>query len=200
MKYLNKKRARINLEIQLPEVRLIDADGQQAGIVSIREAQQVASQAELDLVEISPTAKPPVCKIMDYKKFVYEQRKQQAAAKKKQKKVQVKEIKFRPVTEDGDYRVKVERSKKFLDNGDRVKITLRFRGREMAHQELGLHLLQRVEADLQEYSDIEQRPKIEGRQMVMLLVPKKHSKKTVGKPAGKLDNTSDKPSDGIDNN
>ena len=181
-------------------MRLIDADGQQAGIVSIREAQQVASQAELDLVEISPTAKPPVCKIMDYKKFVYEQRKQQAAAKKKQKKVQVKEIKFRPVTEDGDYRVKVERSKKFLDNGDRVKITLRFRGREMAHQELGLHLLQRVEADLQEYSDIEQRPKIEGRQMVMLLVPKKHSKKTVGKPAGKLDNTSDKPSDGIDNN
>ncbi len=152
-------------------MRLIDADGQQIGIVSNREAQQKAQEAELDLVEIVPNAKPPVCRIMDYGKFQFEQNKKLRSAKKKQKQVQLKEVKFRPNTDDGDYQVKVRNLIRFLEEGDKAKVTLRFRGREMAHQDLGYKLLKRVEADLSEYGTVEQRPRMEGRQMVMVLGP-----------------------------
>lgn len=130
----------------------------------------------MDLVEISPEAKPPVCRIMDYGKFIFEERKKKQVAKKKQKQVQVKEIKFRPGTDIGDYQVKLRNLTRFLDDGDRVKVTLRFRGREMAHQELGMALLKRVEADLVELAVVEQYPRMEGRQMVMLLAPSKKRK------------------------
>lgn len=143
------------------------------GVVSSRQALQLAEEAELDLVEISPNASPPVCRVMDYGKYVFEENKKRQAAKKKQKQIQVKEIKFRPGTEDGDYQVKLRNLVKFLTEGDKVKITLRFRGREMAHQELGMVLLKRLEADLVEYGQTEQFPRMEGRQMVMVLSPKK---------------------------
>ncbi len=133
----------------------------------------MADQANLDLVEISPQAEPPVCKVMDYGKFRFEEQKKQQAARKKQKQVQVKEIKFRPGTDIGDYNVKLRNLIRFLTEGDKVKVTLRYRGREMAHQELGRDLLKRVEADLQEYGSVEQYPKMEGRQMVMVLAPRK---------------------------
>lgn len=152
---------------------MIDADGQQVGVVSLAEAQSMADEANLDLVEISPQAEPPVCKVMDYGKFRFEEQKKQQAARKKQKQVQVKEIKFRPGTDIGDYNVKLRNLIRFLTEGDKVKVTLRYRGREMAHQELGRDLLKRVEADLEEYGSVEQYPKMEGRQMVMVLGPKK---------------------------
>jgi translation initiation factor IF-3 len=168
-----EKRTRLNEEINAPKVRLIDVDGQQVGIVSLREAQQKALEADLDLVEIVPHAKPPVCRVMDYGKFLFEQNKKRHAAKKKQKQVQIKEIKFRPTTDEGDYQVKLRNLMRFLEDGDKTKITLRFRGREMAHQELGFKLLKRIEADLTEHGIIEQFPKLEGRQMVMVIAPKK---------------------------
>ncbi len=155
------------------QVRLIGADGEQVGVVSLDEAQSMADQANLDLVEISPQAEPPVCKVMDYGKFRFEEQKKQQAARKKQKQVQVKEIKFRPGTDIGDYNVKLRNLIRFLTEGDKVKVTLRYRGREMAHQELGRDLLKRVEADLEEYGSVEQFPRMEGRQMVMVLAPKK---------------------------
>ncbi len=154
-------------------MRLIDAEGEQVGVVTLDRALSIAFEADMDLVEVAPEAKPPVCRIMDYGKFVFETNKKKQAAKKKQKQVQVKEIKFRPGTEEGDYQVKLRNLVRFLEDGDRVKITLRFRGREMAHQELGLKLLKRVEADLAELGGVEQFPKLEGRQMVMMIVPKK---------------------------
>jgi len=141
--------------------------------VPIEEAQRIADEASLDLVEISPQAEPPVCKVMDYGKFKFEEQKKRQAARKKQKQIQVKEIKFRPGTDIGDYNVKLRNLIKFLTEGDKVKVTLRFRGREMAHQELGRDLLKRVEADLEELGTVEQYPKMEGRQMVMVLAPKK---------------------------
>jgi translation initiation factor IF-3 len=155
---------------------LIDAEGNQAGVVSIAKALSAAEEAGLDLVEISPTAKPPVCRIMDYGKFVFEQNKKKQIAKKNQKQVQVKEIKFRPGTEEGDYQVKLRSLIRFLTDGDRVKVTLRFRGREMAHQELGFKLLKRIEEDLSEYGTVEQFPKLEGRQAVMLIAPSRKKK------------------------
>ncbi len=164
---------RLNESITAPQVRLIGADSEQVGVVSLEEAQQAASEADLDLVEIVPNAAPPVCRIMDYGKFLFEENKKRHAAKKKQKQVQVKEIKFRPGTDIGDYQVKLRNLTRFLNNGDRVKVTLRFRGREMAHQELGLKLLQRVEEDLKEIGNVEQRPRMEGRLMVMVVAPKK---------------------------
>jgi len=133
----------------------------------------MADEAELDLVEIVPNAEPPVCRIMDYGKYVFEQTKKKQAAKKKQKQIQVKEIKFRPGTEDSDYQVKLRNLTRFLNNGDKVKVTLRFRGREMVHQELGTKMLERIESDLQELGVVEQYPKLEGRQMVMVFAPKK---------------------------
>lgn len=154
-------------------MRLIDAKGNQVGIVSNREAQQHAQDADLDLVEIAPQAKPPVCRVMDFGKFQFEQNKKRQIAKKKQKQVQVKEVKFRPGTDEGDYQVKLRNLIRFLEDGDKAKITLRFRGREMAHQELGQQLLKRIEQDLIEYGTVEQFPKMEGRQMVMILGPKK---------------------------
>jgi len=143
------------------------------GVMSIEEAQKIADDAELDLVEISPTASPPVCRIMDYGKYRFEEAKKSAEARKKQKQIQVKEVKFRPGTDEGDYQVKLRNLIRFLSEGDKTKVTLRFRGREMAHQDLGRKLLQRVEADLVEYGSVEQFPKMEGRQMIMVLSPKK---------------------------
>ena len=138
------------------------------------EALSVASEAGLDLVEIQPNAEPPVCRIMDFGKFLFDQKKQKALAKKKQKQTQVKEVKFRPGTEEGDYQVKLRNLIRFLKDGDKTKVTMRFRGREHAHRELGLELLQRVEADLAEYGEVEQQPQMEGRQMIMVLRPLKH--------------------------
>ena len=158
----------------MPEVRLINADGEQVGVVSIQAAIEAATEASLDLVEISPNAEPPVCRLMDYGKFVFDQKKEKAAAKKKQKQVQVKEIKFRPGTDQGDYNVKLRNLHRFLTDGDKAKVTMRFRGREHAHRELGLAMLKRVEADLAEIASVEQQPMMEGRQMVMVLAPKKH--------------------------
>ena len=143
------------------------------GVVPLEQARSMAEEANLDLVEISPQAEPPVCKVMDYGKFRFEEQKKQQAARKKQKQVQVKEIKFRPGTDIGDYNVKLRNRIRFLTEGDKVKVTLRYRGREMAHQELGRDLLKRVEADLEEYGSVEQFPRMEGRQMVMVLAPKK---------------------------
>ena len=154
-------------------MRVIGADGEQVGILPIEKALELASESDLDLVEIAPQAEPPVCRIMDYGKFRFEQSKKQQSARKKQKQVQVKEIKFRPGTDTGDYQVKLRNLIRFLQEGDRVKVTLRFRGREMAHQELGRDLLKRVEQDLAEYGVVEQFPKMEGRQMVMVMSPKK---------------------------
>ncbi len=166
-------RARINEQINVPEVRLIDVDGNQAGIVSTREALRAAEESGCDLVEISPSAKPPVCRIMDYGKFLFEVSKKQAEARKKQKQIQVKEIKFRPTTEVGDYQVKLRNLLRFLKHGDKVKVTLRFRGREVAHQELGMKILERVQQDTAEFAVIEQHAKREGRQLLMVLAPKK---------------------------
>lgn len=166
-------RARINHQITIPEVRLIDADGEQVGIVSTREALRAAEESGLDLVEISPTAKPPVCRIMDYGKFLFEVSKKQAEAKKKQKQIQVKELKFRPTTEEGDYQVKLRNLIRFLEHGDKVKITLRFRGREVAHQDLGMKILERLQQDTAEFGIVEQQAKREGRQLLMVLSPKK---------------------------
>jgi translation initiation factor IF-3 len=154
-------------------VRLIGADGQQVGIVPIAEALQKADEAGLDLVEISPTAQPPVCRIMNYGKFLYEESKRKHAAKRKQKQIQIKEVKFRPGTDVGDYQIKLRNLIRFLEEGNKAKITLRFRGREMAHQELGAEMLKRLENDLKEYGTVEQYPRLEGRQMVMVLQPKR---------------------------
>mgnify|MGYP003403460197 FL=1 len=169
----DSKRATINGDITHREVRLINQDGEQVGIVGIREALAAAEAVALDLVEIVADAEPPVCRIMDYGKFVFEKKQQAKEAKKKQHQMQIKEIKLRPGTEEADYQVKLRNIVRFLEDGDKCKITLRFRGREMAHQELGLKQLQRIEADLAEIGVVEQHPKIEGRLMGMLIGPKK---------------------------
>ncbi len=154
-------------------MRLIGAEGEQLGIVSVAEAIRLADEAELDLVEIAPLAEPPVCRIMDVGKFRYAESKKQHEAKLKQKQVQIKEIKFRPGTDEGDYNIKLRNLVKFLEDGDKTKITLRFRGREIAHQQIGMQLMERVKLDLLEHGVIEQFPKMEGRQMVMVISPKK---------------------------
>ena len=153
-------------------MRLISADGEQVGIVSLEEALATARAAGLDLVQMSD-ADPIVCRIMDYGKHIFEAKKQRAAAKKKQVRTQIKEIKFRPVTEEGDYQVKLRNLKRFLEHGDKAKVSLRYRGREIAHQEIGMKLMQRLEADLADYGAVEQAPKMEGRQLIMILAPKK---------------------------
>ena len=155
---------------------MIGADGSQVGIVPIAKALEAAQEAKLDLVEIAPDAEPVVCKILDYGKFVFEAKKDKAAAKKKQRKTQVKEMKFRPGTEEGDYQVKLRNLTRFLNDGDKAKVTLRFRGREMAHQELGMELLKRIEIDLAEISAVELHPKMEGRQLTMVLAPRGNKK------------------------
>ena len=152
---------------------MIGATGGQVGVVNLGEALKQADDAELDLVEIVPNAEPPVCRIMDFGKFLFEQNKKKHAARKKQKQIQVKEVKFRPGTDDGDYQVKLRNISRFLENGDKVKVTLRFRGREMAHQELGSKMLDRIEADMREIAEVEQKAKLEGRQMIVILAPRR---------------------------
>ena len=164
---------RINDRIRAQEIRLIGAEGENIGLVTPGRAMQLAEDAGLDLVEISPNATPPVCKIMDFGKFKYESQKKEAEAKKKQKIIEIKEIKFRPGTDVHDYEVKMRSVTKFLEGGDKVKVTLRFRGREMAHMELGRELLERVAKDVEEIGKIESMPKVEGRQMVMMVSPAK---------------------------
>lgn len=179
-------------------MRLIGADGEQVGIIPIEEAQQRAEDAELDLVEVAPGAEPPVCRLMDYGKYLFEESKKRHAARKKQKQIHVKEVKFRPGTDEGDYRVKLRNLVRFLEAGDKVKVTLRFRGREMAHQELGRKLLKRVEQDLVDYGSVEQFPKMEGRQMVMVMAPAVSKKRTGSerKPEGEAEPAGEKQSSG----
>lgn len=155
------------------QVRLIGADGNQIGIIKTREALEMAEEAGLDLVEIVPTTDPPVCRLMDFGRFLFDQKKKKSEAKKKQKQIQIKEVKFRPGTDEGDYKVKLRNLTRFLNDGDKAKVTMRFRGREHAHRELGLDLLRRIEGDLAPISIVEQQPLMEGRQMVMVLGPKK---------------------------
>ncbi|WP_299691816.1 translation initiation factor IF-3 [Hydrocarboniphaga sp.] len=164
---------RRNDQISALRVRVIDENGEQAGIMLTRDAIARAEELSMDLVEVSPNAEPPVCKIMDYGKYVYQKDKAQHAAKKKQKQIQVKEIKFRPTTEKGDYDTKLRSAHAFIEDGDKVKVTVRYRGREMAHQELGMQLMDRVRKDLEEIALVEQYPKMEGRQAVMVLSGKK---------------------------
>lgn len=163
---------RINEEITAKEVRLSGVEGQEPKIMSLREAQAIADELGVDLVEISPNAEPPVCKVMDYGKFIFEKAKLQKEQKKKQKQIQIKEIKFRPGTDEGDYQVKLRNLRKFLEAGDKAKITIRFRGREMAHQEIGIDLLNRVKGDLEDLAIVESFPnRVEGRQMIMMMAP-----------------------------
>jgi translation initiation factor IF-3 len=170
------KKALVNDEILSDPVRLILSDGGQQGIVSLEEARGLADESKLDLVLISPDAEPPVCKIMDFGKHVFELKKQKAANKKKQKVIHIKEMKFRPGTEEGDYQVKLRNLIRFLEDGDRAKVSLRFRGREMAHQELGAEMMMRIKEDLLEYGTVDQDPKMEGRQLTMVLAPLKKKK------------------------
>lgn len=163
---------RVNREIDARSIRLVGAEGEMIGVVSLREGLIMAEEAGLDLVEVSPNADPPVCKILDYGKFKYEVQKKKAEAKKKQKVIEVKEIKLRPNIDDNDYGVKMRSMRKFLEEGDKVKVTLRFRGRELAHQDLGMKVLERVRDDLDDLGKIEQIPKMEGRQMVMVVTPR----------------------------
>ena len=165
---------RVNDRIRAPEIRLIGADGENVGVVTPQRAMMLAEEAGLDLVEISPNATPPVCKIMDFGKFKYEQQKKESEARKKQKTIDVKEVKFRPNTDTHDYDVKMRSVMRFLEEGDKVKVTLRFRGREMAHTDLGRNLLERVASDVEEHGKVEAIPRIEGRQMVMMINPLKH--------------------------
>jgi len=169
----SSKKPIINEFIEADEVRLVGETGEQLGIKSLEEARASAAEAKLDLVLIAPDAEPVVCKIMDYGKHIFDLKKEKAANKKKQRRTQVKEIKFRPGTEVGDYQVKLRNLIRFLEDGDKAKVSLRFRGREMAHQHLGMELVSRIREDLVEYGTVEQEPKMEGRQIVMVLAPVK---------------------------
>ena len=163
---------RVNEEIRIPQVRLIDQDGEMQGVLTVREAMQRAFAVGLELVEISPNADPPVCKILDFGKFKYEQQKKRNEAKKKQKVIEIKEIKVRPNIDENDYQVKMRAMKSFIEEGDKVKVTLRFRGREMAHQDIGVRVLERIRAEMDTTSKVEQMPRMENRQMVMVLSPR----------------------------
>ncbi|MFC5548933.1 translation initiation factor IF-3 [Massilia aerilata] len=169
----DKSSHRINGEITHPEMRLSGVENEPLGIVSLAEAFRLAEEANVDLVEIAPNATPPVCRLMDYGKFKYSEQKRAHEAKLKQKIIQVKEVKFRPGTDEGDYTIKLRNLVKFLEEGDKTKITLRFRGREMAHQDIGARMLERLRTDLEPYGQVEQFPKMEGRQMIMVVAPKK---------------------------
>lgn len=177
----------------MPEVRLVDEDGNQMGIVKTPEAMQKAQEVGLDLVEFAPQAKPPVCRLIDYGKFKYQEQKKQQEAKAKQKTIQVKEVKFRPNTDEGDFQVKLRNVKRFIEDGDKVKVSLRFRGREMAHQDIGMRMLHRVKDEIGEEAVAEHMPKMEGMQMIMILAPNKKggknnsNKDNKGKPAKKAD-------------
>jgi translation initiation factor IF-3 len=168
----SKDGPRVNEDIDVAEVRLVDADGEMVGVLSTKEAIEMAFEVGLDLVEVSPNASPPVCKILDYGKFKYEAQKKANEARKKQKVIEVKEIKMRPGIDEHDYQVKMKAVRKFLDNGDKVKMTIRFRGREMAHQDLGMKVLNRVREEVDEQAKVEQYPKTEGRLMTMVIAPR----------------------------
>lgn len=168
-----------------PEVRLVGPDGEMVGVVPIAKALAFAEEKGLDLVEVAPQAAPPVCRVMDYGKFLFEESKKRQAARKKQKQIQVKEVKFRPGTEEADYQVKLRKLIGFLEHGDKAKVSLRFRGREMAHQSLGAKLLKRIEGDLENYAAVEQYPRLEGRVMVMVLAPKKATHPAPAQAAGR---------------
>jgi translation initiation factor IF-3 len=163
----------LNGEITAPEIRLVGINNEPLGVVSLADAVRMSEEAEVDLVEIAPQADPPVCRLMDYGKFKYQEQKKAHDARLKQKIIQVKEVKFRPGTDDGDYNIKVRNLTRFLEEGDKTKVTLRFRGREMAHQDIGMRLLEKVKADLEPVGIVEQFPKMEGRQMIMVIGPKK---------------------------
>ncbi|MGY0799071.1 translation initiation factor IF-3 [Lysobacter sp. A286] len=167
------KRNRKNQEIRVPKVRVIGSDGEMVGVLSRDEALELAQEEGLDLVEIQPHGDPPVCRIMDFGKFIFDLQKKANAAKKKQKQVEIKEIKFRPVTDEGDYQIKLRNMRRFLEEGDKIKVNIRFRGREMRHQELGRQMASRIELDLGDDVVVESRPRLEGRQMVMMIAPKK---------------------------
>jgi translation initiation factor IF-3 len=169
----SEREDRRNEQITAPKVRVIGADGAQVGIILTRDAIAQAEQAGLDLVEVSPNADPPVCKIMDYGKFIYQKDKALQAARRKQKQIQVKEVKFRPSTEEADYQTKLRALSRFLEEGDKIKITVRYKGREMAHQELGMQLIERIRGDLDSLAQLEQSPKLEGRQTIMVMSPRK---------------------------
>ncbi|MDR3323641.1 MAG: translation initiation factor IF-3 [Zoogloeaceae bacterium] len=181
------KSHRLNEEINVPEVRLIGKEGEQLGVVSARQAMYLAEEAGMDLVEIAPLAQPPVCRVMDYGKFKYQEAKKAHEAKLKQKQVQVKEVKFRPGTDENDYQIKLRNMVRFLEEEDKVKVTLRFRGREMAHQEFGMRQLERIKQDLDPYGQVEQMPRMEGRQMIMIVAP---IKKKIGE---KMEAVAEKP-------
>ncbi|MBV8618732.1 MAG: translation initiation factor IF-3 [Curvibacter sp.] len=168
-----ERKHRLNREIMAPEVRLSGPENEPIGIVSLAEALRMAGELDVDLVEIAAAANPPVCRLMDYGKFKYQEQKKAAEAKSKQKVIEVKEIKFRPGTDDGDYNIKMRNIKRFLEDGDKCKITLRFRGREITHQEIGMALLQRIRDELADLIVVEQFPKLEGRQMIMMIAPGK---------------------------
>ncbi|MEQ9558871.1 MAG: translation initiation factor IF-3, partial [Rhodospirillales bacterium] len=168
----SKDGPRINEDIDVAQVRLVDADGEMVGVISTKEAIEMAGEVGLDLVEVSPNADPPVCKILDYGKFKYEAQKKANEARKKQKVIEVKEIKMRPGIDEHDYQTKMKAVRKFLDNGDKVKMTIRFRGREMAHQDLGMKVLDRVRVEVDELAKVEQFPRTEGRLMTMVIAPR----------------------------
>ncbi|MFA7429489.1 MAG: translation initiation factor IF-3 [Rhodospirillaceae bacterium] len=168
----SKDGPRVNEDITSPQIRLIDADGEQVGVVHIREALEMSAEVGLDLVEISPTAEPPVCKIMDYGKFKFETQKRKADQRKKTKVIEIKEIKLRPNIDDNDYNIKMRNLQRFIEEGNKVKVTLRFRGRELAHQDIGIQLLNRVREQFAETVKVEQFPKMEGRQMTMVMAPR----------------------------
>ena len=169
-----------------PEVRVSGPNNEPIGVLSLAEALRMAGELDVDLVEISPTAVPPVCRLMDYGKFKYQEQKKAAEAKSKQKVIEVKEIKFRPGTDDGDYNIKLRNIKRFLDEGDKCKITLRFRGREITHQEIGMALLQRIRDELADLIVVEQFPKLEGRQMVMMIAPGRKKPGGTAKPVAEV--------------
>jgi len=181
-----ERKHRLNREIMAPEVRLSGPDNEPLGIVSLAEALRMAGEIDVDLVEIAATAVPPVCRLMDYGKFKYQEQKKAAEAKSKQKVIEVKEIKFRPGTDDGDYNIKMRNIRRFLDDGDKCKITLRFRGREITHQEIGMALLQRIRDELADLIVVEQFPKLEGRQMVMMIAPGRKKPGGAAKPVAEV--------------
>ena len=178
-----ERKHRLNREIMAPTVRLNGVENEPLGIVSLQEALRLSGEADVDLVEIAPTADPPVCRLMDYGKFKYQEQKKAAEAKAKQTVIEIKEVKFRPGTDDGDYNIKMRNIRRFLGDGDKVKVTLRFRGREITHQELGMALLNRIRDELADSIIVEQFPKLEGRQMIMMIAPAR--KKPAGGAAGK---------------
>ncbi|HQZ07352.1 MAG TPA: translation initiation factor IF-3 [Burkholderiaceae bacterium] len=181
-RHREERKHRLNREIMSPEVRLTGPENEPLGVVSLMEALRQAGELDVDLVEISPTANPPVCRLMDYGKFKYQEQKKAAEAKAKQTVIEIKEIKFRPGTDDGDYNIKMRNIKRFLADGDKCKITLRYRGREITHQEIGMALLNRIRAELGDTILVEQFPKLEGRQMIMMIAPGK--KKLANTKAG----------------